>query len=141
MDGVLKLTPIVSERLHEVWPQILPGLERVREHTDGYWLPEDVYHAIRAGSSTLHLGYIDDAYVGFLVLTLIQHFDGRVIHVWCAYSNGECDDIVMRTLPELEAHARKENAKRLTMWSERRWDRKLKPFGFEPTHTEYVKEL
>ena len=141
MDGVLRLHQTDPRELHDVWALVLPGLEKVREHAGSYWLPEDVYHAIRAGNSTLHLGYLGEDYAGFMVLTLVDHFDGRILHIWCVYSNGTCDDVVARALPDLEVYARQHNARRLTMWSPRNWERKLKPFGFKSAHTEYVKEL
>src|SRR5574341_1199872 len=135
-----RLIAIGQERLHAVWPTILPGLAKIHRRASDHWIPEDVYAALRTGHSTLHLAEIDGQYLGFVVLTPSSVWDGLKLHIWCAY--GEIDqDVVALFLPQLEQMARSIGARRITFWSSRRWDRRIKPYGFALAQAEYVKEL
>jgi hypothetical protein len=131
---------VPQDKLQEAWITVRPGLTRVRERTAPRWIEEDVYAELRAGRSTLHLGYVDGVYVGFTVLTPSQTFDGMVLHIWCAH-NASSYDVISLFTPELERLGRSIGARHLTFWSPRKWDRKIAPVGFKANQTEYVKEL
>lgn len=111
--------------LHDAWNTIVPEIENLyQEQSDG-WMPEDVYSCLRAGTSTLHLAYNDD-YEGFVVLTLQQHFHGKVLHIWCGFGVG--NSMAERYLPEIEIMAKQMGAKEITLSSKRRgWAKYLSP--------------
>lgn len=134
------LEVIHVDDLQSVWHLIRPGLEKVREHSQSHWMQEDVYMACKQGHSSLHISYVDGCYAGFCVLTPTRHWDGMALHIWCAYNAGQ-HDVVDMHIPDLETIAKTIHAKRITFWSRRKWDRRIKPYGFSPTQTEYVKEL
>jgi hypothetical protein len=134
------LTPVKPEDIQEVWHLVVSGLSKVLKHSTERWIPEDVYHAIRSGSSVLHLCYVDGEYCGFTVSTLLQQYDGKALHFWIVY-NASKVDIIGTFMPDVELIARTAGAKRVTFWSPRRWERRIKRYGFLPTQTEFVKEL
>ncbi len=135
MDAALREAK--PEELHGIWPLILEGLYKVERHSESHWIPEDVYTAIRTGNSTLHVAYIDCVYVGFFVLTPSVMWDGKVLHIWCGYTNHpEGMEVFMPMIDKLARGYR-----RITFWSPRKWDRRIKKFGFVPKQVEYVKEL
>ncbi len=134
------LVHIHPVELQDSWPIVLPGLLKVQKHSASKWIPEDVYSAIKTGSSTLHLAYVNGDYTGFVILTPSLGFDGKVLHLWCAY-NATKHDVLKTFLPELERMARSIGAKRMTFWSPRKWERKISQYGYVPSQTEFVKEL
>jgi hypothetical protein len=134
------VTPVKPDDLQDVWPLIQPGLLKVLKHSTDNWIPEDVYHAIKSGQSVLHLVYVEGDYCGFTVSTLVTTFDGKALHFWIVY-NASKVDIIKTFMPEVERLARAAGARRVTFWSPRRWERRLKRYGFLPTQTEFVKEL
>lgn len=74
------------------------------------------------------------------MLTKMKMWDGPVLHMWCVYSTGE-HDVLEIFRDDIDRLARSIGAKRITFWSPRRWERRIKRFGFEPTQVEFTKEL
>lgn len=101
--------------MHEHWPEVREGLEKVLEKCPQDWIPEDVYFALQTGSSTLHL--FDE---GFVVLTPLKDYGGMTLFVWIAYG-----EIYEKHMPELEDMARQVNAKRIQFKSTRKWDKRF----------------
>jgi hypothetical protein len=131
---------ILPDDIQPIWHLIREGLQKIHEKTKSTWIPEDVYIACRTGASKLHVSYANGDYAGFCVLTPSQHYDGTVLHVWCAYS-ASGHDVVDMHAPDLERIARNIKAKRITFWSPRKWDRRIAKYGYRAAQTEYVKEL
>ena len=127
---------IPPTELHAHWDLIKPGLETIRQKIDGDWIPEDVYSALRAGTSTLHLGYNDDEYEGFIVLTPTPDYDGMTLFVWCVYSPTD-SNVLERYWHELEQMGRNINAKKIRFYSPRKGWSKM----FKPVTTIYEKEI
>jgi hypothetical protein len=105
--------------LHEYWTHVKEGLEEVKKRSHADWIPEDIYAALQAGHSTLHVNG-----EGFVVLTPRKDFDGMTLFVWVAYGEG---DVFEKYLPELEMMARQINAKRIRFESSRKgWGKRYK---------------
>ncbi len=135
------LNAIPAEDLQLVWGVILPGLKKVQERNRSHWIVEDVYTSIRTGHSTLHIGYVNGDYEGFMVLTPSSTWDGRVMHIWCVFSKGE-HDLMDIFAPNLDVIARSYGAKRVTFWGPKAWERYgIARHGFTAMQVEYVKEL
>lgn len=134
------LDAVLVEQLQSAWKIVLPGLLKVQKHSVSHWIPEDVYAALRTGHSTLHLAYVGEEYAGFVVLTPTTTWDGKVLHIWCAYGVNGCD-VVNVFIGEIEKMARGYGAKRVTFQSPRKWDRVIMKHGYTPVQTEYAKEL
>ncbi len=139
MDGNrVELSYVKPVDLQGYWDLIKVGLEAVHKNASDGWIAEDVYHAIKAGLSTLHLVYQDQEYVGFVILTPMQGYDVKKLHIWCAYNIGE-KDVLAIVIPQLEDMARSIGARKLTFASPRKWERRLK--DFTPVTTYYEKEV
>lgn len=132
----MKLTHIHPNDIHGSWDWVSEGLKEVAKH-GATWRNEDVYHAIRCGSSLLLVSEDED---GFVVLTPQQDYDGVQLFVWACYAHMD-EDPIETYLPDLKEVARNYNAKRLVFGSMRKWERKLAPHGFRPLTTYYGLDL
>ena len=103
--------------LHEHWPDVRKGLESILQRHPQDWIPEDVYSAVQAGTSTLHL--FDE---GFVVLTPLKDYGGMTLFIWIAYGQG---DVYESWMPQIEDMARKINAKRIRFKSSRKWGKRF----------------
>ena len=136
-DGELRL--IAVQDLHQYWPFIKDGLEQVRKHSAEDWIAEDVYTAIRTGGSTLHVAFVGGAYAGFCVLTALQGYSSKSLHIWCAYGVPGMS-VVERFEKELVAIALRAGARRITFFSPRTgWEKRLK--DYVPKQMMFEKEL
>jgi len=127
--------------LHHVWPRIREGLEKVRANTSENWLPEDIYAAIKAGISHLHVGMLGERYEGFIVTTPSVAADGPVLHIWACYSAADIG-LLDDGIEQIETWAVAMNAKRITFHSPRKgWDKAGEKIGFRPVSTIYAKEV
>lgn len=118
-----------------VWDCLVkPGLEQIREeggHTD--WRPEDVYYEVRAGLALLLVN--DDGFV-ILQTSTNRYTLEREVLIWMAWSRAP--DYRERTLPQIEAIARKTGATLLRALSHRRG---LERTGWIPDTIVYKRAL
>ena len=126
---------VPPQDLHSTWNVIKPGLEQILKKMPSEWIPEDVYSALQAGTSTLHLCYDSDSYEGFVVLTPMSDYDGMTLFIWCGYSH--CGNAIEKYFPEIEDLARTMNAKRIRFASPRKGWAKT----FSPKTVIYEKEV
>lgn len=133
----MRLVFVHPNDLREHWDTVKQGLQKIREHSAEGWLDEDVYHALKSGVSTLHL-VVYSEYVGFVILTPTQHYDGKALHIWCLHLHTE-EPAMSDFLPEIERMAREIGAKRITFTSPRKGWQKLE--FFEEMHTIYERRL
>ena len=133
-DGELR--QVLPQDLHAYWNLIKPGLESVREHSVDGWIAEDVYSAVRTGSSTLHVAFVESHYAGFCVLTVLQGYSSKALHIWCAYGVPGMN-VVKRFENELVKIALNAGARKLTFLSPRKgWGK-----YYTAVQTVYEKEL
>lgn len=127
--------------LQAYWGYVKPRLETVRKRSKGRWLPEDVYTALKAQTAFLHIGEVEDEYVGFVVLSPSGDYDGATLTVWVLYSE-EKHDVIELYEPEIVRFARQIKAKRLVFTSPRRgWGKRLEPHGYRPVSQVFEKEV
>ena len=137
---MLSLDWVDPKDLHEHWPLIREGLEKVKKHGDN-WLIEDVYFSIKQGTSNLHLGAISGDYRGFLITQQVPGYDGNILHLWACYSTDRKEaDLLTQGMVYIEEWAKNINAKRITFHSPRKgWEKNT--LGFKPVQIIYAKEL
>lgn len=129
-------------QISQAWDGIAPGIGAVRSKGGDHWRPEDVYMALKQGGSTLHIAKEGGEYVGFVVLTPTQGYDGPVLHVWLAYSCRPDIDVLGMGLNEIDKLANQMQARRLTFSSARKgWDRHGEKLGWNPILTVYEREV
>ena len=116
-----QLIPVLAQDLRKWWDVIKPGIDACRQSSADDWIPEDIYHAVKSGLSFLYVGQEDGEYVGFLVLTPIQTYAAKVLHVWLCYSAAES---TFDYLGELDNIARSLGISKITHTSARKgWQR------------------
>lgn len=138
-DGSLaadSLQFIKPDQLHDYWIFVRDGLDKILEKGGDRWLPEDVYSEIKAGRAFLHISRFGGEISGFVILTEKQDWDGKALHVWCAYSTAHGSPL--QHVPELVQYAKNMGAKRLTFSSTRDgWLKSAPKHGFQVGQTFY----
>lgn len=114
----MDIIPIHPEALHGIWPHVRDGLLTIQEQSPSDWIPEDVYHACKAGHAQLFVGTNERGFAGFLVLRAVRREFSRVqdMHVWCAYSVGGAD-VFEAGLNLVRDAARRAGCQRITFGS------------------------
>ena len=134
-----ELTYIPPAELQDVWDVVKDGVKQVGEHANDGWIAEDVYTAIRNGAATLHLGYVDDEYVGFIVFVPTQGYDAMKLMIWVCYSCSGTP-ILEVFIEDIRKMARAIKARKITFSSERKgWERRMREF--KPKMTIYEMEV
>lgn len=133
------LTYIPPTELYDSWKIVKDGIVDVSERMNDGWVAEDIYVAIRSNLATLHLGYIDDEYVGFIVLVPTQGFHEMKLMIWVCYSC--CNKPILETfIDEVRDMAKAINAKKITFSSNRKgWEKRMKEF--KPKMVSYEMEV
>lgn len=135
------LSWIQPDNLTYVWDLIKPGILKIQEQSKEGWRPEDIYTALKTNSSALHIGYLGEMYLGFMVTTLIPGYRDKSLNVWLCYNDSE-EDIISMFSEDLVKLAQNAGAKRISFYSPRNgWERRLKEYGFSPVRTVFEKEL
>jgi hypothetical protein len=138
----MKLDQIPALKLHEVWPQVLPGLEVVIKRTSPEWWPEDVYLSLKTASAFLYLCYTEGEYVGFFILVpkLDEHSGKRSLLVWIAYSRSWGS--TTEGLHEIYKMAKSHGFQSVHFYSPRAaWARRLQAEGFRMTEIKFERSL
>lgn len=128
-----KLVYISSDEIHAHWEAVKAGLQRIKSKTREHWLVEDIYHQLKLGNCGL---YVFDG--GFVILQLLNGWDGKEMNVFCAYGSGNMD----WALPQTKEIAKAAGCKRLKFTSTRDgWEKRAIAVGYTKGHTEYEMEL
>lgn len=102
--------------LAEKWPEIRFGLMSILLKTGEKWIPEDIYHALKAGEALLFAR--DGTFV-------VVKADGEALFIWCAYN--AIQGGFKSGIEWLKDHARQNGFKRITHTSPRTgWARLFK---------------
>lgn len=140
--GSLTLEYVEPDRLRDVWEQVKQGLYAVRNHSADAWIVEDIYMALKSNASTLHIGYVDGEYKGFLILTPTASYDGPVLHIWATYSAANDFCVFTEGMEQIKAFAKQMKARRITFFSPRKgWERQGEKLGFTPRTTQFAMEV
>lgn len=139
---MLKLEFIHPNNLGKYWDIVKEGLGKVRSHGGDSWREEDVYMSCKNGQSTLHIGYVNDEYKGFIVLTPSQSFDGPILHIWATYSDARDFCVFTEGIEYIKNCAKQINAVRITFLSPRiGWEKYGVKLGFKPRTTQFAMEV
>ena len=136
-----ELRAVAQQEIGHYWALVKAGVEKVAELATDGWLPEDLYMALKQGVSLLYIAFVNQYYVGFVVLTPAMGWTGPQLHVWACYNRGE-RDVLETFLPDLLEIARQRGTTQITMASPRRgWERRALALGFHPTQQHYAMEV
>jgi hypothetical protein len=138
MCGTAENTPnkafqiVAPGELAAVWPSIRDEVAEIATHAPDGWIPEQVFTALALNQASLHLGYIDKRLVGWMVVRVLDEYDGRRLHVWLMYASNKTCDLFETFGDEFDALARSVGAKRITFSTTRRgWERTAPHLGFD----------
>ncbi len=132
---------VKPEDVSRVWDLVLPGIQKVAAH-DRHWRPEDVYMALRQGTSVLHCIRHGGVYCGSIVTTQVLDHDGLVLHVWSGFSDPDGVNLHEATMAQLREWGASIGARYIRFASPRRgWDKLARKLGFEPTLITYECEV
>lgn len=134
-----KLEWIAPDQITNVWDLIKPGVLNLEGRSKEGWRAEDIYAALRTGSSALHIGYGTE-YLGFMVTTLLTGYRDKSLNIWLCF-NASKEDIIDLFSEDVTEIAKTAGAKRISFYSPRNWERRLKDYGFLPARTLYEKEV
>lgn len=120
------LAVVAPTDLHRHWAYVRAGLLRCVTKGGGSYLPEDAYHAIRAGTLVLFMLVAAGRPFGFVIVRKEEQPAGVVLFVWAMYTEpGKGRDREAAILDALRGLAVEVGAKRLMMWSGRKgWARR-----------------
>ncbi len=139
---MLDLRYISPDRLHDVWDEISEGLETCRKQDpDDVWM-EDIYHVLKLGHATLHVGYVDGVYVGFIILNInTDPYSGaKRLNIW--YLHSSQGDVIWDGLAQVENFARQSGATCVTYSTNRAaLERYGKRLGFQTYEIRVKKDL
>lgn len=87
-DGRVRVQLVALEALREVWPEVVEGLECVREANGELWIPEDVYSAVSRREATLYTFRRDGELIGLQVFQRMTFpFDPRpALNIWVGWA-------------------------------------------------------
>ena len=108
--------------LARVWPWVRAGLERCLAKAPAHYLPEDVYHELRAGTLTLFAWQWNGADAAFVCLRRDADSDGFVLFVFALWApTGGMEMYGDELMAALDAKAREIGAKRIRMQGREGW--------------------
>lgn len=119
------------------WDWIRSGLAAVINRAGSDFVPEDVYHEVMSGRSTVMVQEDERGdELGFVVVNRVQYPHKAVLFVWAMF--GQFEQAEEKTLAELDDLARSINANEIECRSRRRgWARK----GFEVSEIIYRRKV
>ena len=138
---MFELRYIHPANLHSAWDVVADGIAKCLESEDEDARVEDVYAAIKANLATLHLGYLNGAYIGFAVLQSPSdpYSNTPRLHIW--FLEG-IKTVLVPFFTELQKMAHSLGADRITFQSPRSgFGRLLKDEGFEEVQILYLKRV
>lgn len=129
-----QLRHIQATELHDWWPKVSLGLQRVHDGSGDNWIPEDVYAAISTGAAQLYASP-----EGFAVFQTVPQFDGKALLIWCAYGwTSDLMDYRAQAITLAKANA----CRRILFHSKRPgWARRAKQLGFREIQRTYALEV
>lgn len=121
IDGqLMELSIVPPAGVRQAWPMILSSLKAVMDTGPVEWIPEDVYHALRAGEAACHIATDANGYAGCMVTQrVIDPYSGvQSLHVWIAHNAADAD-VIEGGMELLRTMAKKGGFQRITFGSAR----------------------
>lgn len=143
----MKYEPVHPENIRQVWPDILPGLQRVIEKGKAKWQAEDMYAALKYARATLYLATGERS--GFFVLERKKcpHTAEEYVNVWALHAEptkgenyGDVAPFVADAMSFIDGVTKGLGLKRITLEGRRGWEAMLKDY-FKPRMVLFERSL
>tara|TARA_R100001082_G_scaffold72234_2_gene41336 strand:+ start:589 stop:1035 length:447 start_codon:yes stop_codon:yes gene_type:complete len=137
----LKLEHIPLADVRVAYEHIESDLHKVREKSYADWIPADVYASLRKAESDLHIGYMKDEYVGFLVTSFTTDSGGEpVLSIWAGYQKSGYN-FLEEAMKRMDSIADEFNMTAIEFASSREgWSRLGEKLGYNKVCSLYRKE-
>ena len=126
------LNEVAHNKIDDIWPWVLEGLEKLRAKVPSDWHPADIYNALRQQKAFLFTIGED---FGFTVLQLLTDVSGVHLFVWVIYGPRELAEVEQQLYQALRDKAIALNARSIRMKSPRKgWQRRgwrIKEYVYE----------
>jgi hypothetical protein len=118
------LHEVDARYLCDVWDWVRDGLVKIVAKTRDDWRPEDVYTELRTGAAKLHLIYVEQEMVGFVVTQIWPGYhSGPRLFVRALWGEPHAlAPVEVELMDAIRDLARKVGARAVRMNSPRRWD-------------------
>ena len=118
------LHEVDARYLCDVWDWVRDGLAKIVAKTRDDWRPEDVYVELRTGAAKLHLIYVNQDMVGFVVTQVWPGYhSGPRLFVRALWGEpGALVAVEGEIMDALRDLGRKHGCRAVRMNSPRRWD-------------------
>jgi len=126
--------PIETDLLVDAWQSVKPFLEAALEHADGKYDLSVIFEQIQRENYKLWVVYNESQVIGCFVTELLQYPCAKVLGV-PFLSCGDFDADIAPHFSTVKQWARDNNAVSIEFFGRAGWEKKLKPMGFEKTHT------
>lgn len=145
----MRFEHIPAELLHDAWPKVRTGLERVALKGKENWLPEDVYTHLRTKQASLHYGFEGERRIGFFIVEPIKETftHETLLNVWCLFAcaedGGNFAEVLRfrdEAVAEIDRLAKSMGIKRIRLSGRKGWARVLKE-QFTPLRVTYERVL
>jgi len=140
MTGDVRISPIRSEFVDVLWPEVVRMLEPSVETSKGKFSIDDIRAEIARGELVLWTISSDKVPVAFYTTRLVQYPGRRAMTMdWL----GGSGVLSWRdaALDEMEEHARANGCQHLECYGRPAWGRILKQRGWQPEYVAYRMEL
>jgi len=139
----MELTGIPDYEVVDVWPTVLPLINRVLDMSNGDYTAEYILGRIVDGDYQLWVGYMDNGAVLYTCVTRLEYFEATnktaLLGMWIAGDN--MSEWIDGLLAELESWAIDVGADEMRCIGRPGWERVLKADGYKKTHTIFAKSL
>jgi len=141
INGV-SVEAIPASEVGYAYTTIEPDLQVIRNKSYSDWIPADIYLALRNSSATLYMFYKKDAYIGFVVCSIISDPSGEpTLFVWATYQKPEYN-YVKAGFDFLDKLALEKNVRTIEFHTSRPgWAKTATTNGFKLTSYVYKKEV
>lgn len=129
----MKLTPIAGAAIDAAWPQVGRWFEDIAEASVGLWTADALRERVRDGRMQLWVPFGGDGPRG-VVLTYVEDDAFGTVTVMACSGEGT-PDWGGPNVHVIEEWARRRGSKRMVLYARRGWVRRMKEYGYQPTHT------
>ena len=134
----MKAHLIQPEDIPYIWDQVCPLLDRVTEHNEGQFEPDDYIEPLANGMMQLWIATEDKELHSIMVTKIVAYPSKKVLRV-IAIAGSEFKELHERFNDMIESFAIRQECSSMELWGRKGW-KKLLP-DWKDSYTVFTKEL
>ncbi len=149
----LVLIPIQPSGLSAEWPNLMPGVIKMLDYAGSETPLSRVYNDILTGQCVLWKGTIGGEYVGFVTTRIekipfeawqnpaLPHVTNMIIAQ--LYIKPGAYSVFTQGMEQIESHAKKLGCNEIRFYTmrDKAFEKRMSPYGWKPSYTEFIKPL